>query len=810
MKTVYLAWVFHGNMSYDRYTKHTIRRQFPLAYQVMIDEFMQYPELKGHVELSGLSVETLRLWAPDTIAQLRQLADRGQITFCASYFAASVNACMDGNSHMDALRLGTQIVAETCGPIDGLFAQEQSYTPQLPWAMKQLGVRWVSVPSPPETTQPFVLRGFDGSRVYGIPIARIPWRTLAQSIGEVPDNSLFLYVGDFEMYQRLAPALEMAHALAQEDVRLEITLVSDYLRRFPPTKEVFMETCRFPEPVEAPHFSRWCSDPQDIRVHAASMQAMNDLRDARILAGLVRHHWGYDANTAASLHELVPDARTSDIEQPSEFASVIEQHLADDRGAVSQLDVASFLLSWGTNSDARGWYPLHERRLEHTHALRQSSQWSRRCLQNALSYIGQRIPLQPSGIPVLLFNGAPARDAWCVFEVESPRSVLDSTGQPLLAETVWESQGCLVRARVSLPSYGYTVVYLTDERAPESRAWHVGTKVSGAHCSLEYADGQVQLQLVGQSCSISYRLPKIVRELSQAEGQVARELGDPGEPQVFVRDGMCPELMLHYELTFGMHLVQRYTLEDDMVRCKWTFDCSRPFLLGTKDYFRPDGLAVSLRTQPGQVFYDAGYAVVEHANREAGYLVALQFAGIQVSEGGMVAVSSTGAQSFWFDPAKGELRLGLGASTVGGPAKDPDTMTVNAGEGRITHFNTWDEELFFGTYQHEFCIFPFRGAWKQQPVARRALAVNTPVRRRQLATDKSAFGASSADGLPAEASFLQVNAQSVYVQSAEWDNARVRLLLNEMHSHAAEGTLQIGERHVAIDLQAGELKYIAT
>jgi hypothetical protein len=61
MKTVYLAWVFHGNMSYDRYTKHTIRRQFPLAYQVMIDEFMQYPELKGHVELSGLSVETLRL-----------------------------------------------------------------------------------------------------------------------------------------------------------------------------------------------------------------------------------------------------------------------------------------------------------------------------------------------------------------------------------------------------------------------------------------------------------------------------------------------------------------------------------------------------------------------------------------------------------------------------------------------------------------------------------------------------------------------------------------------------------------------------
>jgi hypothetical protein len=136
MKTVYLAWVFHGNMSYDRYTKHTIRRQFPLAYQVMIDEFMQYPELKGHVELSGLSVETLRLWAPDTIAQLRRLADRGQITFCASYFAASVNACMDGNSHMDALRLGTQIVAETCGLAYTYTSRKMPLSHHMSWSSR--------------------------------------------------------------------------------------------------------------------------------------------------------------------------------------------------------------------------------------------------------------------------------------------------------------------------------------------------------------------------------------------------------------------------------------------------------------------------------------------------------------------------------------------------------------------------------------------------------------------------------------------------------------------------------------------------
>lgn len=809
MKTIYLAWVFHGNMSYDRYTKHHIRQQFPLAYQVMINEFIQYPALKGHVELSGLSVESLRRWAPDTITQLHKLAERGQVTFCASYFAAPVNACMDGNSHMDALSLGTQIVQATCGPIDGLFTQEQSYTPQLPWAMNQLGIQWVSMPAPAGITQPFVLRGFDGSTVYGVPIAQVPWRNLAEKMRDAPDNSLYLYVGDYEMYRRLSPILDLARTLEPEGIRLQITLVSDYLRKFPPVEEVSMETCRFPEPIEAPHYSRWCSDPQDIRLHEITMQAANDMRDARILTGLVRRQWGYEADTTVTLNELAPDMRTLNIEQPEEFTSVVEHYIAGDGQHVTKLDLASYLISWGTNSDARGWYPLKERRLEHEHALRSSSHWSRRCIQDALSFIGRGIPRRGNGIPILLYNGGPAREAWCRFKCESPYGVANAAGEPLPCQVVWETDGCVVWARVSLPSYGYTVVYLTETGAPESSKWSVGTRITGAHGTLEYINGGVRLHWCGRNYSVGYTLPSNIRELTQSEGLLERALEAPRKAEVYVRDGKCPELMLYHELAFGMHLIQRYTLEDDMVRCHWTFDCSRPFLLGEKDYFRPDGLAAVIQTQPGKVFYDAGYSVLEHENTKAGYFVALQFAGVQAANGGLVAASSTGTQSFWFDPTSGELRLGLGASTVGGPATNPDTMTVDIEKGRITHFNTWDEEIFYGTYEHEFCLFTFDGAWQKQPVTHRALAVNTPVRMRRLCPARDGISGMIGTGnLPPEQSLLQLDAHSVHVQSATWDEGRLVLLLNEMQGKATECKLRAAGQDLAVDLHAGALKHI--
>jgi hypothetical protein len=811
MKTVYLAWIFHGNMSYDRYTKHTIRKQFPAAYQVMIDDFVHHPELKGHVELSGLSVESLRLWAPGTIDQLKELAAKGQITFCASYFAAPVNACMDGNSHLAALELGTRIVADACGPVDGLFCQEQSYTPQLPWAMNQLGIKWVSVPAGPAGTQPHILRGFDGSKVYGIPIAHMPWRNFAEVMREAAADSLFLFVGDYEMYNPISRVLELAKQLEPEGIRIEITLVSEYLRRFPPQHEEYLGTCRFPEPVEAPHFSRWCSDPEDIRLHHTTMQAMNDLRDARILSALVRRRWGQAVDAAAAAYTPTPDLRTVDIEWSDEFTAAQQYCASGADKQLKALDKASFLISWGCNSDARGWYPLKERRFEHDNALRHSSLLSKSCIIDALSFIGSRVRLADKGIPILLYNGTVARSVWCRFSCDRPYRVVDSLGRDLPSETVLERDGFVVAARVELPAYGYTLVYLVQDSATAAAptslsgaSWVSGllSVTQGAN-TLAWQGQSLEVQAGGHTYSVRYDLPAVIRELTQSQGLVTRQLPAPGAAHVFGRPGLCPELLIHHELDFGMHLQQRYTLEDELLRCRWSFDCSRPYLLGEKDYFQPRGLAAVITGSPGTAFYDAGYSVLAHGNPNAGYLVALQMAGVQSTGGGITVVSTSGAQSFWFDPQTGELRLGLGATTVGGPAMNPDTMTVDTAARRITHFNTWDEELFFGTYEHEFVICPFTGTWQEQGVAVNSLAINTPVRQLRLT------GGSHAGEEAPSASLLEVTSPSVCVQSATWEDGKLKLLLNEIAGKEAACRLRVGDDTITVTLQGGELRYVS-
>jgi len=63
-KTVYVAFVYHANMCWDRYTKDQIRKGFTAVYRSTVDIWMQNPELRSNVELSGVTLKTLQQVAP--------------------------------------------------------------------------------------------------------------------------------------------------------------------------------------------------------------------------------------------------------------------------------------------------------------------------------------------------------------------------------------------------------------------------------------------------------------------------------------------------------------------------------------------------------------------------------------------------------------------------------------------------------------------------------------------------------------------------------------------------------------------------
>ena len=55
-KTVYVTFVYHGNMCWDRYTKDQIRAWFTRMYRSITEVWKQNPELGSNVELSGVTL----------------------------------------------------------------------------------------------------------------------------------------------------------------------------------------------------------------------------------------------------------------------------------------------------------------------------------------------------------------------------------------------------------------------------------------------------------------------------------------------------------------------------------------------------------------------------------------------------------------------------------------------------------------------------------------------------------------------------------------------------------------------------------
>ena len=134
MKTVYLALMLHANMCYDRYTKHTIRDQFPRIYRTAVQALRRYPEVIAHIDLPGITIKSLQLVAPDLLADLQELARRGQVVFVGCQYAASHAICCDAETDVQAARLTAEMIRHELGAEPtGFFPQEIVCHPQTPW-----------------------------------------------------------------------------------------------------------------------------------------------------------------------------------------------------------------------------------------------------------------------------------------------------------------------------------------------------------------------------------------------------------------------------------------------------------------------------------------------------------------------------------------------------------------------------------------------------------------------------------------------------------------------------------------------------
>ena len=140
MKTVYISFLLHGNMCYDRYTKQEIRAKFPGIYAAGIRAMRRFPEVTAHIDFPGLTTLSLKRHAPWLLDELRPLIERKQVVMVGCQYAASHAMCADEESDLLAARLGMEIMRdELQADTSTFFPQEIAFHPQTPYIRNPIG-----------------------------------------------------------------------------------------------------------------------------------------------------------------------------------------------------------------------------------------------------------------------------------------------------------------------------------------------------------------------------------------------------------------------------------------------------------------------------------------------------------------------------------------------------------------------------------------------------------------------------------------------------------------------------------------------
>ncbi|MBQ2027470.1 MAG: hypothetical protein II214_06180, partial [Alistipes sp.] len=80
-KRVYMSFILHGNMNYDRYVITTLWRDFPVIYDNLLTFMDEHPDFKGQLQFSGQTLGSLKQAAPHVLDHAMRIHKRGQLNF---------------------------------------------------------------------------------------------------------------------------------------------------------------------------------------------------------------------------------------------------------------------------------------------------------------------------------------------------------------------------------------------------------------------------------------------------------------------------------------------------------------------------------------------------------------------------------------------------------------------------------------------------------------------------------------------------------------------------------------------------------
>lgn len=715
-RVIYVSFMLHGNMSYDRYTKQVVEAGFPTLYRKGIEALLHDPSVPAVVDLSGITIRWLAQVAPDVLDGLRLLAGRGQIDIAGCQYACSVNANTDEITTLEACRLGMELAREQLDPTaDGFFCQEMSYHQQIPWVLRQLGCRWTVLKGRPGERLPIYVEGLSGDRVYAFIQAQHSAEGVAAELGEAEDGAYYLLGCDFEMLPDMAAVRDqLRRAQASHDVEVRFATVRTWLAEREgtlPPRRVPARGNGTPLPLELESFSRWTLKPRDIEFRGHLLRAMATVRAAELLGGLLRDERG-DVGP--------PDAALA-VDNP--WDALFEHHgeFSDDAARLGPPDAplsrARHMLLIGANSDAVGWAPWQPRQLHRQGELNRAASLAE---AHAASLLRARARTQGTPDPVLYAVFNPTRSREAVIELDLPIA-MEVTGAPVLHT----SAGSRVRhrLRVPLPEYGCANVAFRVAPQPSwPGPWRRGERIGAGDLALAHTGTGLEVRKGSRSCSLSFapfRLSDVdgVWEPREVSLDLSRALwrwrDTPLGPQL---EGMVEP---------AWPLMMRLLLEGEGDVALLTIDlwAHQPCRIGDLGSYDCEGLRLDVFSNPGDLVYSIPYGAESPPESGLSHVAVHRYAALTDPAGSVAVFPISGLQGVSSEAEAGRLGLRLGASALGELDGQP-ALTIRDGFGHHDMHTTG--AVFSGHYRHRIGVLLVEGSADEADLHHRGCALQEP------------------------------------------------------------------------------------
>ena len=787
-KRIYMSYILHGNMNYDRYVRTTLWRDFPVIYNNLLDFMDEHPDFKGQLQFSGQTLNSLKQAAPHVLEHAMRIHKRGQLNFTGTFYSEPVNVNMDGETNYRCALLGTRIIEDFLGTkTDGFYLQERAYHPQLPWILGNSNVSWTPIITNDNSWRPFLLSGLDGSRSICVPITR---SKVLNRVADAPANSLLTIEEDYEIPQKFSRTYAQVAEFnaTHDDVELVWITVKEYIEKFGLGKEQYVDHSAKVHDLAHGTYSRWTADPLDINVQEHTELAMRDFRSANIFDALLHHNkgWRVDKEIAESDLTTIDNPLTWNIERADLYPEVEPKFLARD-GKVTTLSRSEHQLLWAVNSDSKGWFPLYEKRMERITALKSSSALAKSVIYDGMDKIAENVKLKGYDTYFMALCMDHSAKRKVTLSTDRAYSIYDyATGKPLASRCVREGEGYTIEFEAELPSFGYALFGAKLLDKSDVKVWRKGNSISVGNISVTASDDKVVLSEDGRVTELTLA-PFQMKAL--AEMRLGKGDGEWRDAKQYgpTRTKVCgAELIVDRQIDWLIHMRQHFVIEAGRVLCNISFTMPHPTIIrrigGEASSFDPRGLDLIISTgKPCKTVFDIPFGMSEYDKSGVGHFCLLNLCSLESADGGFVVMPRSGEQGFSVDADKGEMTLYLGASTSSGPIRDVKITFVTP--VNVSQEPAWYLEPFHGTYNHSIIFDTYKGKWQESNALQQIKVASAPLYVRQCVANKRG-------SLASQGSLLKASSAEVEITSAEVVDGKLKVRLNERRGKSESVELQ--------------------